>query len=80
GAGVADQTREERAARINGLISFIGAGGFGTPDDVEILESCQRGYAHAALGYSDFSRAMGPATRRLVDEVENRGIWRESSR
>ncbi|MDF5979835.1 hypothetical protein P4114_25325 [Pseudomonas aeruginosa] len=57
GAGFADETREERAARINGLISFIGPGGFGTPDDVEILESCQRAYAHAALGYSDFSAA-----------------------
>ncbi|MGC8384730.1 hypothetical protein ACP3P8_20525 [Pseudomonas aeruginosa] len=31
GAGFADETREERAARINGLISFIGPGGFGTP-------------------------------------------------
>ncbi len=80
GAGFADETREERAARINGLISFIGPGGFGTPDDVEILESCQRAYAHAALGYSDFSRGMGPATRRHVDEEQNRGFWREWSR
>ena len=80
GAGFADETREERAARINGLISFIGPGGFGTPDDVEILESRQRAYAHAALGYSDFSRGMGPATRRHVDEEQNRGFWREWSR
>ncbi|MGC3646001.1 hypothetical protein ACPTFH_31915, partial [Pseudomonas aeruginosa] len=54
-AGFGDETREERAARIKGLISIIGPGGFGTPDDVDILESCQGAYAHAALGYSDFS-------------------------
>ena len=41
------------------------------------VESCQRAYAHAALGYSDFSRGMGPATRRHVDEEQNRGFWRE---
>jgi len=80
GAGFSNESREERAARINGLISFIGPGGFGTPDDVEILESCQRAYAHSALGYSDFSRGMGPGTQRHTDEEQNRSFWREWSR
>lgn len=80
GAGFADETSEERAARINGLISFIGPGGFGTPDDVEILESCQRAYAHAAIGFSDFSRGLLAGSRRHVDEEQNRGFWREWSR
>lgn len=80
GAPASPMRPARQAARINGLISFIGPGGFGTPDDVEILESCQRAYAHAALGYSDFSRGMGPATRRHVDEEQNRGFWREWSR
>ncbi|MFP9004471.1 hypothetical protein ACLI4B_23020, partial [Pseudomonas aeruginosa] len=57
-----------------------GTGGFGTPADVESFESCQRAYANADLGYSDFARGMGPATRRHVDEEQNRGVWREWSR
>lgn len=80
GAGFSDESPQERAARINGLISFIGPGGFGTPDDVEILESCQQAYAHAALGYSDFSRGMGPGTQRHTDEEQNRSFWREWGR
>ncbi|MDF5988187.1 hypothetical protein P4131_30370 [Pseudomonas aeruginosa] len=79
GAGFADETREERAARINGLISFIGPGGFGTPTTSRSSNPVSA-YAHAALGYSDFSRGMGPATRRHVDEEQNRGFWREWSR
>lgn len=79
GAGFSDESQQERAARINGLISFIGPGGFGTPDDVEILESCQQAYAHSALGYSDFSRGLGPGTQRHTDEEQNRSFWREWS-
>lgn len=80
GAGFSDETEEERAARINGLISFIGPGGFGTPDDVELLESCQRAYAHAGIGYNDFSRGMSPGTQHHTDEEQNRAFWREWSR
>lgn len=77
GAGFSNETPEERAARIGALISFIGPGGFGTPDDVEILESCQRSYAHAGIGYSDFSRGMSARTVNHTDEEQNRGFWRE---
>jgi hypothetical protein len=61
GAGFSNESREERAARINGLISFIGPGGFGTPDDVEILESCQRAYAHRPWATAIFPGAWGQA-------------------
>ena len=63
--------------RVSALISFIGPGGFGTPDDVEILESCQRSYAHAGIGYSDFSRGMSVGTTNHTDEEQNRAFWRE---
>nr|WP_202071054.1 aromatic ring-hydroxylating dioxygenase subunit alpha [Methylocystis sp. Sn-Cys] len=77
GAGFSDETTEERAMRVSALISFIGPGGFGTPDDVEILESCQRSYAHAGIGYSDFSRGMSVGTTNHTDEEQNRAFWRE---
>ncbi len=62
--------------RVSNLISFIGPGGFGTPDDVEILESCQRAYAHRGLGRSDFSRGLAPGTLHHTDEAQNRAFWR----
>lgn len=77
GAGFADETTEERATRIDGLISFIGPGGLGTPDDVEILESCQRSYSHNGLSYSDFSRGLVPGTEHHTDEAQNRAFWLE---
>lgn len=79
GAGFVDETDQERAARIDGLISFIGPGGLGTPDDVEILESCQRSYAHTGVGYSDFSRGLFPGTMLHTDEAQNRAFWNEWS-
>jgi benzoate/toluate 1,2-dioxygenase alpha subunit len=79
GAGFADETEEERAMRIDGLISFIGPGGLGTPDDVEILESCQRAYAHGGTCYSDFSRGLAHGTSHHTDEAQNRGFWIEWS-
>lgn len=76
GAGFSDETPSEREARVSGLISFIGPSGFGTPDDVEIIESCQRAYAHRGMGWSDFSRGMGSNTQRHTDEAQNRAFWR----
>lgn len=76
-AGFENETTSEHQARIDALISFVGPGGLGTPDDVEILESCQRAYAHLATEHSDFSRGMAPETLHHTDEAQNRGFWRE---
>lgn len=77
GVGFADETSLERAARIDGLVSFVGSGGLGTPDDIEILESCQRSYSHHGLGYSDFSRGLADDTHHHTDEGQNRAFWME---
>ena len=39
-----DETRQLRKLRLDNFLEFLGPGGFATPDDVEALEACQRGY------------------------------------
>jgi p-cumate 2,3-dioxygenase subunit alpha len=72
--------KEERGARlarrIDSYLTFIGPGGFATPDDVEALESCQKGFAaHPGVEWSDISRGM---TRQptVLDELQIRAWWR----
>jgi p-cumate 2,3-dioxygenase alpha subunit len=64
------------AARLAGAATFQGPGGFGTPDDIEALESCQIGFRAPELEWSDASRG----TRRQArsdDELTSRAFWRE---
>jgi len=67
---------EIRRLRHDNFISFLGPGGFGTPDDVEALENCQRGFAVNELAWSDISRGM---KRRPTssDELQMRAFWRQ---
>src|SRR5262249_23434394 len=52
--------RRERADltayRLEGAATFLGPGGFGTPDDIEALESCQIGFGAPEVEWSDISR------------------------
>src|SRR5262249_61640995 len=62
--------------RLQGGVTFQGPGGFGTPDDIEALESCQIGFRAPELEWSDASRG----TRREArsdDELTSRAFWRE---
>lgn len=62
--------------RIDSYLTFIGPGGFATPDDVEALESCQIGFmARPDSGYSDISRGM-TRVPEAVDELQMRAFWR----
>jgi len=70
--------RESKALahyRLQGGVTFQGPGGFGTPDDVEALESCQIGYRCHELEWSDASRGMRREARS-DDELTARGFWR----
>jgi p-cumate 2,3-dioxygenase subunit alpha len=72
---------EEPALLANRLVAyqlFLGPGGFGTPDDVEVLEACQEGFAARAVEWSDVSRGMQREGARLfTDELHLRAFWRE---
>jgi p-cumate 2,3-dioxygenase subunit alpha len=65
-----------RAARMEGAVTFQGPGGFGTPDDIEALESCQAGFAAREVEWSDASRGMRREARD-DDELTSRGFWRQ---
>jgi p-cumate 2,3-dioxygenase alpha subunit len=66
-----------RAARLDNFLSFLGPGGFGTPDDVEALEGCQMGFAaHKEVEWSDISRGMKNPIAS-TGELQMRTFWRE---
>ena len=64
------------AYRLEGAAVFLGPGGFGTPDDIEALESCQIGFAAPEIEWSDISRGM-QRVPRSDDELAARGFWRQ---
>ena len=77
--GVRGESRALRKRRLDNFLEFLGPGGFSTPDDVEALESAQRGYAASReVEWNDISRGMlregGP---KVTDEEQMRCFWRE---
>jgi p-cumate 2,3-dioxygenase alpha subunit len=76
--GPADEAPELLANRLTAYQLFLGPGGFGTPDDVEVLEACQEGFAASEQDWSDVSRGMCREGGRLfTDELHLRAFWRE---
>ena len=65
------------ARRLDSYLTFLGPGGFATPDDVEILESCQAGFGATELEWSDISRGMHNPHPGTTDEIQMRGFWRQ---
>lgn len=65
------------AARLDNFLSFLGPGGLATPDDVEALECCQRGFSTwRELPWSDISRGAGKTHPNITDEAQMRAFWR----
>jgi len=72
-----DDSPELKEMRFNNFISFLGPAGFGTPDDVEALDRCQKGYAATEMQWTDLSKGMGrPGGAQSNDEFQMRVIWR----
>src|SRR6266511_387789 len=72
-----DEPPEHRALRLDNFLTFLGPGGFATPDDVEMLESCQRGFANREVAWSDISRGMRREQPLANDELKMRAFWRQ---
>lgn len=77
------ETPEARARRLESFLTFLGPGGFSTPDDNEALEGCQRGYgAWRESGWSDLSRGYAleldgrGEELKCDDEVQLRAFYR----
>ncbi|GGF49467.1 aromatic-ring-hydroxylating dioxygenase subunit alpha [Aliidongia dinghuensis] len=76
-----DEDTVFRKRRLDNFLEFLGPGGFATPDDVEALESAQRGYANEDFaGWNDISRGMTKERPAGDDEEQMRCFWREWSR
>ena len=65
-----------RKNRLHSFLEFLGPGGFATPDDVEMLEQCQRGYRNMKeAGWNDISRGMHLEQPQTIDEAQLRAYW-----
>jgi hypothetical protein len=74
--GPAEEDIEDSGLRLDNFLSFLGPGGFATPDDVEMLEACQRGFANREVEWSDISRGMRREHPSISDELQIRTFWR----
>lgn len=72
----ADESAEDSALRLDNFLTFLGPGGFATPDDVEMLESGQRGFVNREVEWSDVSRGMKRDQPSITDELQLRTFWR----
>jgi len=76
--GPKDETVQMRERRLFSFLEFLGPGGFATPDDVEALEMCQRGYKNlGAVAWNDISKGMVNGTAGTTDELQMRAFWRQ---
>jgi p-cumate 2,3-dioxygenase subunit alpha len=71
-----DEPPQVRAQRLDSFLTFLGPGGFATPDDLEALESCQQGFRSGGIEWSDISRGMDRRPRH-DDEEQIRAFWRQ---
>ncbi len=76
-----DDDPELRQMRQENFLTFWGPAGLATPDDIEALERCQRGFAaHAVAPWNDISRGMFREKKIFTDELQMRTFWREWDR
>jgi p-cumate 2,3-dioxygenase alpha subunit len=80
--GVRDEPPLAREIRLNNFVEFLGPGGLATPDDVEAIESCQRGYHNLReVPWNDISKGMPRGKdAQHEDEEQMRCFWREWDR
>jgi p-cumate 2,3-dioxygenase alpha subunit len=75
--GPRDEAPVARAVRLDSFLTFYGPGGFATPDDVEALESVQKGLATwREAPWSVMTRGLGKEGDQLnTDEAHLRAFW-----
>ena len=68
--------------RLDNFVSFLGPAGFGSPDDIEMLEICQSAAQHTPVEWSEISKGLNVDSndRRYgsgppVDEVQMQAYW-----
>jgi p-cumate 2,3-dioxygenase alpha subunit len=71
-----EESEWARKYRLYNFLEFLGPGGFATPDDVEALEQCQRGFQNMKeAAWNDISKGMQKAQPAYDDEAQMRAFW-----
>lgn len=70
-----EEQPDVRQRRLDSFLTFLGPGGFATPDDIEALESCQQGFTSGGVEWNDISRGMNRVPQ-ANDEAQMRAFWR----
>jgi p-cumate 2,3-dioxygenase alpha subunit len=84
--GPPDESEALRAIRLDNFVSFLGPSGFGSADDIEMLELCQRGIEHSPVEWNELSKGMNGAEDSRVevcgpdDEGHMRAYWAQWDR
>jgi p-cumate 2,3-dioxygenase subunit alpha len=85
--GPSDESAALREVRLMNMLSFLGPGGFATPDDVAMLELAQRGYEATNVEWNDFSKGYTAEEKTerdgvadVNDELQMRAYWIEWDR
>ena len=75
--GPKGESAKARAIRLDSFLTFYGPGGFATPDDVEALESVQKGLAsYREVPWSVMTRGIDkPGEQLNTDELHLREFW-----
>src|SRR3954470_20756122 len=75
--GPKGESAEARRVRLDSFLTFYGPGGFATPDDVEALESVQKGMATwREVPWSVMTRGIDKEGEQLnTDELHLREFW-----
>jgi benzoate/toluate 1,2-dioxygenase alpha subunit len=72
-----DEDADLRAYRMENSLVFWGPAGLASPDDVEIVECCQKSYAGAReMPWIQSSRGMTRQSPMATDEYQIRVFWR----
>ncbi len=76
-----DEHPKLRKIRMENILSFLGPGGFATPDDVSMLEWAQTAYESTDVKWNDFSKGITAdeetmrTTANYNDELQMRAYW-----
>jgi p-cumate 2,3-dioxygenase alpha subunit len=73
--------------RLDNFSNFLGPAGFGSADDIEMLELCQEGIEHSPTEWSEYSKGMDPGVEDLRrqtgapdDECQMQAYWTQWDR
>jgi p-cumate 2,3-dioxygenase subunit alpha len=75
-----EESGEQLHRRLQNFLAFLGPAGFGIPDDVEAVESCQSTLETPEVEWQDYSRAMAEDAAGVAPDtcdLQHRAFWRQ---